>query len=175
MSMPSVPRKFRLRDLLIFVFLVAVLSSIGIQILAARRWQSRETACASNLRALWGCAFNYANQRANYVDSDSLLRMPEDTGADFFMRLQKEYPPLKGRYVTFTCPISGEASGPGRTSYRGPATFVSNLRGEDPIAADKEGNHGRGRGGNVLVRMGDVSHYEETDPIWIRARITTKE
>ena len=101
--------------------------------------------------------------------------MPEDTGADFFMRLQKEYPPLSGRYATFICPISGEVAGPGRTSYRGPAAHVTNLRDTDPVAADKEGNHGRGRGGNVLVQMGDVSHYEETDPVWIRARITTKE
>jgi hypothetical protein len=101
--------------------------------------------------------------------------MVPDTGAEFFLRLQREYRPIAGRFGAFFCPISGEAAGPGRTSYRGPATEVDLLRDTDAVAADKEGNHGRGRGGNVLVRMGDVRHYEETDPIWIRARTTTKE
>lgn len=45
---------------------------------------------------------------------------------------------------------------------------------DDPVAADKEGNHGHGHGGNVLTKTGDARYVEESDPLWIRARITTK-
>ena len=52
---------------------------------------------------------------------------------------------------------------------------INKLAPDDPIAADKEGNHGPGHGGIVMTKSGDVREVEESDPLWIRARITTKE
>jgi hypothetical protein len=183
------PRRYKLRDLLIAAFCVALLAVMAIQYLAVRRWESRKVACASNLRALWGCAFNYEARHRRHDEYLRLSRMNSDTGAAFFMRLQAEYPPLSGRLAIFFCPISGEPIGPQRTSYRGPAVDVNSVTRIDieaqrgiqrtpvpvPMAADKEGNHGPGRGGNVLTQVGDVMHVEESDSLWIRARITTKE
>lgn len=126
--------------------------------------------CASNLRSLWQSQFNYAVQ---YGRPDG--RMPEATGSDFFLILQRTPRPLIDRYEPFICPMSGEEPGPGRCSYRGPAHPIGTMSPEDPVAADKEGNHGKGEGGNVLTKTGDVGSYNWNEAMWIRARVTTKE
>ncbi|HZN62187.1 MAG TPA: hypothetical protein VFC90_07255 [Planctomycetota bacterium] len=41
------------------------------------------------------------------------------------------------------------------------------------MGADREGNHGPGQGGNVLLKSGDVREASESDPLWVRARETT--
>ncbi|HTF56980.1 MAG TPA: hypothetical protein VK661_07080 [Planctomycetota bacterium] len=51
---------------------------------------------------------------------------------------------------------------------------IDKLAPDDPVAADNEGNHGPGRGGHVITKTGGIREVEETDPLWIRARITTK-
>jgi hypothetical protein len=79
------------------------------------------------------------------------------------------------RHEPFICPLSDETPGPGKCSYRGPAFPLQMMEAKDPVSADKEGNHGPGRGGNVFTKTGDVIEVEESDPIWLRARTTTKE
>ena len=128
------------------------------------------TSCASNLKSLWTSQFNYA---ALYGKPDG--KLPEATGSDFFLALQRTPKPMISRYEPFICPLSDETPGPGRCSYRGPAYSLRLKESEDPVSADKEGNHGPGRGGNVLTKTGDVFEVEETDALWLRARTTTKE
>jgi len=43
----------------------------------------------------------------------------------------------------------------------------------DPVAADRPGNHGSGEGGNVVLRGGSVKSVPEADPAWVRAASTT--
>jgi len=126
--------------------------------------------CASNLRSLWQSQFNYAAQYGR-PNGD----LPEDTGVDFWLRLQRTPKPLIDRYEPFFCPLANETPGPGRSSYRGPAFPIRTMKPEDPFAADKEGNHGPGEGGNVMTPRGDVEEVGANDPLWIRARTTTKE
>jgi len=52
---------------------------------------------------------------------------------------------------------------------------VYKMDDQDPIGADKEGHHGPGQGGNVLIKLGDVREFGESDPLWLRAKETTKE
>lgn len=162
------------RITLVGSIVVAILFIVGAALFVApfaRTLRGRgSVGCASNLRSLWQSQFNYA---AQYGRPDG--RMPEATGSDFFLALQRTPKPLIDRYEPFICPASGDEPGPGRCSYRGPAFRIRTMAPEDPFAADKEGNHGKGQGGNVLTGTGDVHEVGETDPAWIRARSTTKE
>ena len=61
----------------------------------------------------------------------------------------------------------------GRIDYRGPASPIRRMDRDDPIVADRPGNHGPGAGGNVVLRSGSVKTVPETDPAWGRAAATT--
>ena len=151
---------------LVLVVALAIMITAGIRSIR----QANVTGCASNLRSLWQSQFNYA---AQYGRPDGAF--PEETGVDFWLKLQRTPKPLIDRYEPFICPLSNETPGPGRCSYRGPAFPIRTMSPDDPFAADKEGNHGKGNGGSVLTKTGDCSDVEQLDPLWIRARVTTKE
>lgn len=72
----------------------------------------------------------------------------------------------------FCCPEVGRPA-PGRIDYRGPAGPIRRMDREDPIVADRPGNHGAGNGGNVVLRNGAVKAVTEADPSWLRASSTT--
>jgi hypothetical protein len=161
---------FTLRGLLIGVTAFAILADLAAQYFAAARWESRRMSCASNLRFLHQSRFNYDAHRCEPTGN-----VYPEMGGDFFLALQRPRGPIINLCEPFFCPLSGDPVGPNRTSYRGPARLDPTGNLPDPIAADKEGNHGSGRGGNVLTKLGDVKESSETDPLWIRARTTTKE
>jgi len=158
--------QFTLRGLVVVTILIAVIVALVVPsfVRALRRFQRIE--CSSALRSLWQCQLNYSAQYG---------RMPEALGSEFFLALQRPPKPYLDRYEVYFCPDSNDEVVPGRTSYRGPALPIGALRDEDPVAADKEGNHGAGEGGNVLMKTGDVGSYALTDTVWIRARTTTRE
>jgi len=162
--------RFSMTGLVVILLLLTILAAFMIPVINRSLRQARVTGCASNLRSLWQSQFNYA---AQYGKPDGAF--PEETGVDFWLKLQRTPKPLIDRYEPFFCPLSKETPGPGRCSYRGPAIPIRTMSPEDPLAADKEGNHGKGEGGNAITKTGDVGYYDETDAIWIRARVTTKE
>jgi len=150
--------------LLIFVLVVALAMVIPSITRTIRK--SRVSECAGHLHALW-------HSRAQFASSNDDRYIP--FGGQYFMVLQQA-PKLKPQgYEQFYCPLTDEERIPGRTSYRGPALLLKKLSQEDPCAADREGNHGPGEGGNVLTLFGDVKEVGANDPLWIRARTTTKE
>jgi hypothetical protein len=160
----------------IVLVLVLIWVALGcawlVQMVSRSIGHSSVTACASNLKSLWTSQFNYAAQY-DKPDGD----MPDETGSAFFLRLQRTPKPLIDRHEPFFCPLTDETPGPGRCSYRGPALPIKEMMKQhlDPLSADKEGNHGPGAGGNVLTKMGDIKEVGETDPLWLRARVTTKD
>jgi hypothetical protein len=152
------------------LLVIAVASAVLLVTISRSVRRANVTSCASNLKSLWTSQFNYA---AQYGRPDG--KLPEATGSDFFLALQRTPKPMISRHEPFICPLSDETPGPGKCSYRGPAFPLQMMEAKDPVSADKEGNHGPGRGGNVFTKTGDVIEVEESDPIWLRARTTTKE
>lgn len=60
--------------------------------------------------------------------------------------------------------------------YRGPSININDLyyvEDDDPMGADADGNHGEGRGGNVLLKSGDVRTVTPDDPDWAASARTT--
>jgi type II secretory pathway pseudopilin PulG len=156
--------QFTLRGLVVVTMLIAVVVALVVPsyVRAMRRFERGE--CRWNLRSLWQSQLNYSAQYG---------RMPEALGSEFFLAQQRTPRPVRNE--VFFCPDTDDEIGPGRTSYRGPALPFDVLSFQDPVVADKEGNHGPGEGGNALNKSGDVGFCEPTDALWIRARTTTRE
>jgi hypothetical protein len=71
------------------------------------------------------------------------------------------------------CPVKGGE--PREIDYRGPARPLREIRNDDPMLADRPGNHGPGQGGNVLLKSGDIHAVRETEALWARAFETTSD
>lgn len=104
--------------------------------------------------------------------------LPPQTGSAFWLGLSRTSPPLiddqePESWKLFSCPVMNRVLPPGETDYRGPKVDVNTLQEDDPIGADKEGNHGPGKGGCVLLKSGEVKVVEADDPLWLRAAETT--
>ena len=166
-----------LRSAVLIICRVIQLSSITILILFAlslfivpvSTHCGRTFACSSNLKALWSAQLNYASQYGRPHGD-----MPTETGGSFWLRLQETPKPLIDRYEPFFCPLACEDPVAGRTSYRGPTRPVATHRDEDPVGADREGNHDD-EGGWVLTKLGDIRFCDSHEALWIRARETTKD
>ena len=126
-------------------------------------------ACASNLRDL-----HWARHKYDVRPHGPTGKPQPEQGSEFFLVLQRSSRGV-ARYEAYICPLSGDAIEPNRTSYRGLARWADPMRDRDPIGADKDGNHGPGKGGNVLTYGGDVFEVPPTNSLWIRARTTTRE
>jgi prepilin-type N-terminal cleavage/methylation domain-containing protein len=155
---------FTLVELLVVIVIIGILAALLLPQIARAIRNARVTGCASNLKSLWGSQFNYAAQygRPNGI-------MPTTTGKNFWLKLKQTPKPLIDRYEPFFCPLSGDEIKQGECSFRGPISNVNKVEDKDPVGADNnqpQNNHGDGEGGNVLTKMGDVSEYGETDPMW---------
>jgi hypothetical protein len=147
---------------------IAVLAVAGIALAGIRAHGRRET-CLWNLSRIGLVVVAAEGQKAAGWDKI-------DPGRRFFLEFA-EWPgpspfPFDPRW--FCCPVVAPAD-PGRIDYRGPAGPLRGMDRNDPIVADKPGNHGSGSGGNVVLRSGMAKSVEETDPSWTRAAVTTTE
>jgi hypothetical protein len=49
------------------------------------------------------------------------------------------------------------------------------MRPDEPIFADRPGNHGPGKGGNVILKTGAISACAENDSLWSAAARSTSD
>jgi len=147
--------------ILIASFLVLV-CAYGLQAVQRAQRMARVTRCASNLRALWQTQLQYQAWVCPYGP------LSPKRGHEFWHQWKRVHPSAND----FDCPLSEEGRRIG-LSYRGPCRDANRLKPDDPVGADREGNHGPGQGGNVLLKSGDVREVSESDPLWVRARETT--
>lgn len=81
--------------------------------------------------------------------------------------------PMRQRFeIDLSCPVLGEGR---EIDYRGPARPLREIRPDQPLCADRPGNHGPGRGGNVMRKSGEVVSVGENDPLWAQAAETTSD
>ena len=144
----------------------AVLALVVVTIAGLRRVDRREM-----------CLWNLSRVGLTVIASEPRAVEGWDkvgTGSRFF----KDYgdwpgpPPFAIETAWFCCPQVGRPE-PGRIDYRGPASPLRGMDRNDPIVADRPGNHGAGEGGNVVLRNGSVKSVTEADPAWGRAAVTT--
>ena len=150
-------RGLTLLEVLILIILVGILGTLLIP------WrgpgEARRVACANNLSRLYRLASVYASTHRGEWPA---------TGEDPWLLLARTKPPLiePEQIDVLHCPVRGEAAVAGRTDYRGPKVPWTQLGAGDPVAADKDGNHGKNEAGNILLKDGSLIEARPQDPIW---------
>lgn len=92
-------------------------------------------------------------------------------GREFFAN-QPNWPTYQPREIDPFCPVKNTRKD---LDYRGPAKALREIGSEEPIVADRIGNHGPGKGGNVLLKTGAVHTVPENHALWAAAARTTSE
>ncbi len=153
-------RGFTLVELLVVIVIISLLAALLIPAIAEAVRRAKITACGNNLRSLHQVLHVYLAERRG--------RWPTGRGEAFWLTFQETRPPLidpSSQEILF-CVLKGEIGGPGQTDYRGPAESPGTTPTGDPLGADKEGNHGEGHGGNVLLKNGSVQEVAWDEPLW---------
>jgi hypothetical protein len=142
------------------VFLLAVMLAAYVSM---RRRADNEI-CGANLLLVYR-----AIGAGDLLDSPRWDAAP--TGRAFLVR-QDAWPTRQKLPMDLSCPVRNV---PGDVDYRGPAASLRKLNPGDPLCADRPGNHGAGKGGNVLLKDGTIHACAEHDALWRRAAETTSD
>jgi len=144
--------------------LAVFLSALLLVFFVSMRKESSEELCRANLTVL-GMAIR-VGELPSSPKWDAMGK-----GRDFF-RNQEKWPTYQQRSVDLYCPVKGTHQD---CDYRGPAKPLRELRNDEPMAADRIGNHGPEKGGNVLLKTGAVHTVGLKDPLWAAAAQTTSD
>ncbi len=129
---------------------------------ASLRKASNAQLCAGNLRILY-----MAIRAGELLDSPRWDAV--GTGRAFIANVQA-WPTVQRRDFDPCCPVKGTRDD---IDYRGPALPPRRLKNDDPFLADRPGNHGPEKGGNVVFKDGRIVEASTSDEAWVRAAITT--
>jgi|ERR1043166_4005394 hypothetical protein len=145
---------------------VVVVSVVGLLGAAFVSMQKRSDAemCAANLVILY-------NHLRSGEHPDSSKWNDAGTGREFLANYER-WPTHERRPLDLHCPVKGV---PGGIDYRGPARPLPQMRPDEPIFADRPGNHGPGKGGNVILKTGAISACAENDSLWSAAARSTSD
>ena len=148
-------------DAVAILLMIAMVGApaLAVQSGAAQEW--KKVSCATNLRSLWVACFKYANEYGTPKGD-----MQTETGSDFWLKLKRTPKPLIDKLDVYFCPLAGHDIAPDQTSFRGPISDVNKYGDRDPVGADLDGNHGAGKGGNVIAKQGDVREYKTDEKMW---------
>ena len=140
------------------------LSALLLVFFVSMKKESSEELCRANLTVL-GMAIR-VGELPSSPKWDGMGK-----GRDFF-RNQEKWPSYQQRPVDLFCPVKGTRQ---ECDYRGPAKALRDLRNDEPMAADRVGNHGPEKGGNVLLKTGAVHTVGLADPLWAAAAQSTSD
>jgi hypothetical protein len=140
------------------------LSALFLVFFVSMRKDSNEELCRANL-TLIGMAIR-VGELPSSPKWDAAGR-----GRDFYMN-QEKWPSYQRRDIDVCCPVKATRK---EIDYRGPSKLLREIRNDEPIAADRVGNHGPGKGGNVLLKTGQVYTVTEQHALWIAAAQTTSD
>jgi hypothetical protein len=143
---------------------VLFLSAIFLVFFVSMRRDSNEELCRANLTVI-GMAI-----RVGELPSSPKWDKA-GTGRAFFANY-KEWPSYQKREFDPCCPVKATRK---EIDYRGPARVLREIKNEEPMAADRPGNHGPGKGGNVLLKTGACHTVAENHALWAAAAQTTSD
>lgn len=89
-----------------------------------------------------------------------------------FLAGYPEWPVHESRSLDLNCPVKGRSP---EIDYRGPARPLHLMERDEPILADRPGNHGPGLGGNVVLKSGALAACAEHDALWAAATRSTSD
>lgn len=144
--------------------LVLAVAALMLVFFVSMKKESSEELCRANLAVL-GMAIR-VGELPNSPKWDGAGR-----GRDFF-RNQEKWPTYQHRDVDYFCPVKGTHA---ECDYRGPSRPLREIRNDEPMAADRLGNHGPDKGGNVLLKTGAVHTAGKNDALWAAAAQTTSD
>ena len=145
------------------VAVLGVLVALGVSF-ASMRKASNAQMCAANLRILY-----MAVRAGDLLDSPRWDAVP--TGRAFIASADR-WPTVQRREFDPCCPVKGTRDD---IDYRGPAVPPRQLKADDAFLADRPGNHGPDRGGNVAFKDGRIVEARDGDDAWARAARTTSD
>lgn len=143
---------------------VLFLSAICLVFFVSMRKESDEELCRANLTMI-GMAI-----RVGELPSSAKWDAA-GVGRAFFAN-HARWPSYQQREFDPCCPVKATRK---EIDYRGPARFLRELKNEEPMAADRPGNHGPRKGGNVLLKTGACHTVSENHALWAAAARTTSD
>lgn len=153
-------RGFTLVELLVVIVIIGILAGLLVPAISRGIGEADRTACRSNLQQLHKLGILYSASRKG--------RWPSAQGGALWVSFSEIQPPLidPEQLDLLFCPLTDTEHAPGMTDFLGPVSSFGRLRDSEPLAADKEDNHGDRKGGNVLRKDGSVQPYGPDDPVW---------
>ena len=151
---------FTLVEMLVVIVIIGILAGIMLPVIGHVLFQAKVTKCQRHLNQLYQLGTVYsASHQGKWLPGKS---------EELWVSLKKTAPPLieESQTELLSCAVRDEELGPEETHFRGPVVPFSKVGGVDPLGADKVGNHGETRGGNVLFKDGSVRELDLTDPVW---------
>ena len=145
---------------MIVIVLVALL---GASYASMRRHADTEM-CAVNLRTI------YTSIRSG--DHPNSARWTEAGTGRAFLANHPRWPTHEARLLDLNCPVKGPSP---EIDYRGPARPLPDMRSDEPILADRPGNHGPGKGGTVVLKTGQIFQCAEQDALWAASARSTSD
>lgn len=140
------------------------LSALFLVFFVSMRRDSNEELCRANLTII-GIAIR-GGELPSSPKWDAVGR-----GRAFFMD-QPKWPSYQPREIDPFCPVKATRKD---IDYRGPSKPLREIGNDEPIVADRVGNHGPGKGGNVLLKTGAVHTVPENHALWATASRTTSD
>jgi hypothetical protein len=145
------------------VLVVVIVGLFGATFVSMQKRSDAEM-CAANLMIL------YTHIRSG-EHPDSPKWNDAGAGREFLANYER-WPTHERRPLDLNCPVKGRSR---EIDYRGPARPLPQMRADEPILADRPGNHGPGMGGNVVLKTGAMRPCAETDALWTAAASSTSD
>lgn len=143
--------------------LVGLVALIGAAYASMRKRADAEM-CLANLRII------YLQVRSG-EHPDSPKWEPMGSGRAFLANYPR-WPTRTARPLDLWCPMKGPSL---EIDYRGPAQTLPKMKPDEAILSDRPGNHGPGRGGNVVLKTGQMIQCDEQAPAWAAAARSTSD
>lgn len=145
------------------VVLLVIVALLGSAFVSMQKRSDAEM-CAANLMVI-----HLHLRSGEHPDSSKWNDL--GTGREFLANYER-WPTRERRPLDLNCPVKGRSR---EIDYRGPARPLPQMRVDEPIFADRPGNHGAGKGGNVVLITGAMRSCGETDPMWAAAARSTSD